>query len=70
MASLGTRIRGAHSLSRNQQRMSNPDTQFLTFPGFFFPVAADITQPVQAAQAAFDFTHWVNMAPGKPPLSS
>lgn len=43
------------------------DRQFLSFPGFFWPVKAEALVGGNAP-AAFEFTHWVNMIPGKPPL--
>ena len=43
------------------------DHQYMVFPGFFWPVKAEAliggNEP-----AAFEFTHWVNMIPGRPPL--
>lgn len=44
-----------------------PDHQFMAFPGFFWPVKAEGLAGGNEP-AAFEFTHWVNMIPGKPPL--
>jgi hypothetical protein len=44
-----------------------PGRQFIVFPGFFWPVKGEALAG-GTESAAFEFTHWVNMIPGEPPL--
>ena len=46
---------------------TEPQTQYVSFPGFFFPVGAEALS-AGVEPPAFDFAHRVNMIPGPPPL--
>lgn len=64
MASLAQALAGVVASSTDGE--CDAAKQYVLFPGFFFPLTAEAltgTGPV-----AFDFTHRMNMVPGKPPL--